>query len=147
MDMMSLRRVLMAQMAGGSILDSLLEIVDAVTPTVASNTITFNAPADEGGYVIVGNPPGTPAVAAAQTQAQIPSITHFRIVGISTKSVGALSTLTIRKTPTASTAVDYWSPSVTIGNGTISVQLATGGGASYCWLTNCTYYLLKVKGM
>lgn len=135
----------MAQMAsGGSLLNSMLEIVGAVTPTVETPTIDF-PPVGEGAYIVVSNPPGNRTVAAQQDQAQILSMQFFAITGISNPAIRSPYTIMVRKQPGETTDIDYWGCSISVDSTKTQVQLMTN--ETYKYQPNTTYYLIKVKGM
>lgn len=129
------------------ILDNLLEIVTAVTPTQDTQNLTF--PCNDvipGKYIIASNPPGTRAFAAQQTRSQTISIVTFGVRGISggTVWISGDTTLCYRKNPTATQEIDWWDVRGTIDENGITINPTYNG--NFPFLAGVTYYLLRVKG-
>ena len=147
MDVMSLRRGLMAQMEkGGSIFDEFLEIVDAVTPESEVYEIEFHFDLIPGIYFISANPPVTRQVAALQSQAQSFCGGTFQLRGIENGSITVATSvsLTYLKQPSATQEVDYWTSNCTLTNSGI-IYAATAN--RFPLIAGYTYYLFRAKGI
>lgn len=147
MDMMQLRRQMMgviAQMAGGgSVFNNLFELVASVTLEEEVYSVTFPCDLAEGYYILVSDPPGNHETAAECTGFEILSICGVQIRGLSEKTTNCYTTA-IRKTPTASNAIDWWTPTVTLGEDNITINPMAG---RHKLQAGFTYYFIKIKGM
>lgn len=124
-------------------LPGLLEIVDFVTPSEDTYSISFTCDKSEGEYIVVSNPPGNYETAAQQSQSETISMCAFIIRGLDTKTFGG-STVTARKTPTSSNKIDWWTASFTETDDGFTVNFTQSRMKAYAGFT---YYLIKVKGM
>lgn len=128
-----------------SVIDNLLEVVSSVTPSEDTKSLEFPCNIKTGMYIIVSNPPGTREFASQQTASETLSMTEFDIRGVTGGSHQCQGkTICCRKTPTTTHETDWWSPTLTLGENSITVDPTSG--RYYLFLAGVTYYLLRVKG-
>lgn len=141
MDLMSIRRGLMAQMASGGILGKLLEIVDAYTPSESGTyEHTFSYDGIRGAYIIITDPQGNIENAINSSIALV-SMCYFMVYGSYT--IRQPYTITYRSNLASSGYADYWTPTVSATADSITVRFASGTQIAY--EANKTYYLVRVK--
>lgn len=126
------------------IIDSLLEVVSSVTPEQNTYSIEFSCDIKTGMYIIVSDPPGTREFASQQTAAETLNMTEFDIRGVTGGPFQCTGrTICYRKTLTSSNETDWWTPILTLGENSITVDPTSG---RYGFIAGVTYYLLRVKG-
>jgi len=128
------------------IMDKLLEVVSSVTPEQNAYSLEFPCDKKTGAYIIVSDPPGTPEFASQQSQSQTFSVMYFNIHGVSGGSLipHQATTICYRRTPTSTEETDYWTPQISLGENSITVNPTQ---SRYPFLAGVTYYLLRVKGV
>ena len=128
------------------IMDKLLEVVSSVTPEQNVDSLEFPCDKKTGAYIIVSDPPGTPEFASQQSWSQTFSVMYFNIHGVSGGSLipHQATTICYRRTPTSTEETDYWTPKISLGENSITVNPTQG---RYPFLAGVTYYLLRVKGV
>lgn len=131
-------------MATTGILDELLEVVDSVTPTEYVYELTFQCDNREGTYAVIAHPTGL-SVAAQGSKSQLFESTYFQIRGRETKTIGGAASHYYLKTPTTNNDMDYWSPSGTLGDNTITLKGVANN--NFGFESGLTYYLLRVKSV
>lgn len=133
----------MQMASGGSIFDSLLEIVDSISLTQDSDDITFTFDNSQGTYFVLSNPPGTREVAYDSSMPQTINAIAF-VVGDSGTTPRGQITITYRKTPTQTLDIDWWASTISIIEGAVTITSARN--TQYKFLKDTTYYLARVKG-
>ena len=129
---------------GSGIFDKMIEVVDSFSPT--ENEIydhTFSYDGLNGSYFIVTDPPGN--IDNMLAESSLPTVGLFNFtyffVGGSPKTIRSQYTSTYR--PNIAGYADYWTPTITVTDGTISVNLA--GLTRLQYRIGYTYYLCRVK--
>lgn len=126
------------------ILDSLLEVVSSVTPEQNAYSLEFPCDKKTGMYIIVSDPPGTREFALQQRYAETLNMVQFDIRGVAdTPRIGGGLTICYRRTPLSADETDWWTPSLSQKENSVTVNLTQG---RYPFLAGVTYYLLRVKG-
>ena len=128
-----------------SIMDNLLEIVSSVTPNENKDSLEFPCDKKTGMYIIVSDPPGTREFASQQRYAETLNMVEFDIRGVAgTLRIGGGLTICYRRTPSSADETDWWTPSFSLRENGVIVNLTQG---RYSFLAGVTYYLLRVKGV